>query len=51
MSDKKLDLTGPGISTYEKVDEILPKDYESLLYWAGNGHSKRFTKHNIFVLK
>ena len=31
MLDKKSDLAGPGISTYEKVDEILPTDYESLL--------------------
>ncbi len=31
MLDKKQDLAGPGISTYEKVDEILPKNYESLL--------------------
>jgi aspartate--ammonia ligase len=31
MLDKKSDLAGPGISTYEKVDEILPRDYASLL--------------------
>jgi aspartate--ammonia ligase len=31
MLDKTADLAGPGISTYEKVDEILPKDYASLL--------------------
>ncbi len=31
MSDKRSDLAGPGISTYEKVDEILPADYASLL--------------------
>ena len=31
MLDKKSDLAGPGISTYEQVDAILPKDYESLL--------------------
>jgi len=29
--DKKADLAGPGISTYEEVEKILPKDYESLL--------------------
>ncbi len=29
--DKKADLAGPGISTYEEVDKILPKDYRSLL--------------------
>jgi aspartate--ammonia ligase len=31
MMDKKADLAGPGISTYEKVAEILPGDYHSLL--------------------
>ena len=31
MSDKKADLAGPGISTYEAVDKILPKDYKALL--------------------
>ncbi len=31
MADKKADLAGPGISTYEEVEKILPNDYESLL--------------------
>jgi len=31
MQDKKADLAGPGISTYEKVEKILPADYEPLL--------------------
>src|SRR4030065_2701034 len=31
MADKKADLAGPGISTYEEVDKILPHDYEALL--------------------
>ena len=31
MLDKKTDLAGPGISTYEKVDQILPRNYTSLL--------------------
>jgi aspartate--ammonia ligase len=31
MSDKKADLAGPGIGTYEDVEKILPTDYESLL--------------------
>ena len=31
MSDKTADLAGPGISTYEEVEKILPKDYRSLL--------------------
>jgi aspartate--ammonia ligase len=29
--DKQADLAGPGISTYEKVEQILPSDYESIL--------------------
>ena len=31
MQDKKADLAGPGISTYEKVEKILPSDYKPLL--------------------
>ena len=31
MSDKRTDLAGPGISTYEEVEKILPSDYRSLL--------------------
>jgi len=31
MADKKADLAGPSISTYEQVDKILPHDYETLL--------------------
>ena len=31
MSDKTADLAGPGISTYEEVDKILPNDYQALL--------------------
>ncbi len=30
MYDKKSDLAGPGISTYEKVSQILPDNYEAL---------------------
>lgn len=29
--DKKLDLAGPGISTYEKVAQVLPDDYDPIL--------------------
>ncbi len=29
--DKKADLAGPGISTYEEVDKILPNDYQAVL--------------------
>ncbi len=31
MTMKQQDLAGPGISTYEEVAKILPKDYDSLL--------------------
>ncbi|MBN1398619.1 MAG: aspartate--ammonia ligase [Bacteroidetes bacterium] len=31
MADKTADLAGPGISTYEEVDKILPHDYKALL--------------------
>ncbi|MCX5800804.1 MAG: aspartate--ammonia ligase [Candidatus Eisenbacteria bacterium] len=31
MSDKKADLAGPGISTYEEVEKILPSGYKSIL--------------------
>lgn len=31
MYDKKADLAGPGISTYDEVSKILPKDYHALL--------------------
>lgn len=31
MSDKKADLAGPGISTYEEVNKVLPNDYKALL--------------------
>jgi aspartate--ammonia ligase len=31
MADKKTDLAGPGISTYEEVEKILPTQYRSIL--------------------
>jgi aspartate--ammonia ligase len=31
MSDKKADLAGPGISTYEEVKKVLPDNYKALL--------------------
>ena len=31
MYDKKTDLAGPGISTYEEVSKILPANYKSML--------------------
>ncbi len=30
MNDKKADLAGPGVSTYEEVEKILPTDYKPL---------------------
>ncbi|MEJ2085931.1 MAG: aspartate--ammonia ligase [Acidobacteriota bacterium] len=31
ISDKQADLAGPGISTYDEVEKILPDDYASIL--------------------
>ncbi|MHB9030802.1 MAG: aspartate--ammonia ligase [Candidatus Latescibacterota bacterium] len=31
VADKKADLAGPGISTYEEVDKVLPQNYSALL--------------------
>ena len=31
MTGKRADLAGPGISTYDEVERILPTDYQSLL--------------------
>ena len=31
MADKKMDLAGPGIGTYEEVDKSLPHNYKALL--------------------
>ncbi|MBI4722846.1 MAG: aspartate--ammonia ligase [Candidatus Stahlbacteria bacterium] len=31
MSDKKMDLAGPGIGDYAELEKILPQDYRSLL--------------------
>jgi aspartate--ammonia ligase len=44
MSNKKADLAGPGISTYEEVARILPTDYRSLL-------TPRETMQALFGLK
>ncbi|MCK5325810.1 MAG: hypothetical protein KAJ57_07370, partial [Woeseiaceae bacterium] len=44
MSDKASQLAGPGISTYEEVDAILPRDYESLL-------GKKQTQKAIYDVK
>ena len=42
--EKRADLAGPGIGTYEEVDRVLPNDYESLL-------SPRLTQHAIYAVK
>lgn len=44
MSDKKADLAGPGISTYEEVEKILPADYKSLL-------ERKETQRAIYSIK
>ena len=31
MADKKADLAGPGIGSYEELEKILPQNYDSLL--------------------
>jgi aspartate--ammonia ligase len=43
-TSKKADLAGPGISTYEAVDKILPTDYESVL-------DNKETQKAMFILK
>jgi aspartate--ammonia ligase len=43
-SSKEADLAGPGISTYEEVEGILPQDYKSLL-------SVKDTQKAIYAIK
>ena len=31
MQEKRSDLAGPGISTYEEVSKILPDNYKAVL--------------------
>jgi len=31
MTDKRADLAGPGIGTYEEIERVLPTDYRSIL--------------------
>jgi hypothetical protein len=31
MMSKQSDLAGPGIGSYEELEEVLPQDYNSLL--------------------
>jgi aspartate--ammonia ligase len=42
--DKKADLAGPGIGDYRQIEQVLPRDYRSLL-------SKRDTQQAIFHVK
>jgi aspartate--ammonia ligase len=43
-SDKKADLAGPGIGSYEELERILPRDYDPLL-------DPRETQQAIFEVK
>ena len=51
MLDKKADLAGPGIGTYEEVADVLPGDYESLLTPMETMHAlygvKRYIEDNL----
>ena len=44
MADKKADLAGPGISTYEEVAKILPSDYKPTL-------NRLDTQRGVFAIK
>jgi aspartate--ammonia ligase len=44
MSDKKTDLVGPGIGSYEELEKILPNDYHSIL-------NPKDTQKAIFAVK
>jgi len=44
MAEKKADLAGPGIGTYEEVERVLPSDYSSLL-------DRKDTQKAIFASK
>ena len=44
MSDKTADLAGPGISTYEEVEKILPVGYKPLL-------NRMDTQRAVFMVK
>jgi len=44
MTDKKADLAGPGIGSYEEIERILPKDYDSIL-------TPKETQKAIFAVK
>jgi aspartate--ammonia ligase len=44
MADKKADLAGPGIGSYDELESILPKDYRSAL-------TPRETQEALFAVK
>jgi aspartate--ammonia ligase len=44
MTDKKADLAGPGIGSYEELERILPNDYHSVL-------NPKDTQKAIFAVK
>ncbi|NLH47421.1 MAG: aspartate--ammonia ligase [Myxococcales bacterium] len=44
MTDKRADLAGPGIGTYEEIERVLPTDYRSLL-------SPKDTQKAIYAVK
>ena len=44
MKDKRADLAGPGIGSYEELEKILPQDYSSLL-------TPKETQRAIYALK
>jgi aspartate--ammonia ligase len=47
MADKKADLAGPGISTYEEVEKILPTDYKPILNRIDTQRALFAIKHYI----
>ncbi len=51
MYDKKADLAGPGVGTYEEVEKILPNDYEPLLPPKERMHAlfeiKKYIEENL----
>jgi aspartate--ammonia ligase len=44
MSQKKQDLAGPGIGTYEEIEKVLPTDYRSFL-------DRKVTQRAIYVAR
>jgi aspartate--ammonia ligase len=44
MADKRADLAGPGIGTYEEIERVLPADYASVL-------DRKETQRAIFAAK